>query len=72
MRPGAAIKGFNGETAYWCSTESQGANLLHHGDELVGKVIREVCISACWAIQILQCPTGGELSCDTVIYHSPS
>ena len=64
-------KGLNGKAVYRYSTESQRATLLRHGEELVEGVVLEVCIRACWVKQILQCSTGGHISCDIMIYHSP-
>ncbi len=38
---------------------------------MVGEAVLEVCIRSCWVIQIPQCSTGGQMSCDIMIYHSP-
>ena len=44
--------------------------LLRHDDELVDEVVLQIGIRAFWVIQIPQCSTCGQISCDTMIYHS--
>ena len=70
IRTRASKKGLTGNVVYWCSTESQRAIPLHLGNELVSKVVLEVCIHACWLPQIPQSSTGRQISCDTETYQS--